>query len=94
MPLQVKGKLLRLLDGFQRHGDGWAVDAVIAYFEVTVSESYLFLFNANLKCHTETAHQSSLLPCMITRFLRHHRFAASKLEFRRLFLKQTFGRRI
>lgn len=58
VPLQVKGKLLqrpRLLEELSRHGNQWAADAVIAYFEVTTSESYLFLFNANLKCHTETA---------------------------------------
>lgn len=31
------------------------MDAVIAYFEVTASEAHLFVFNANLKCHMETA---------------------------------------
>lgn len=72
---------------------GGAVDPVIAYFEATASESHLFVFNVNLKCHTETA-LLSFLPSMITRFLRHHKFEASKLEFKRLFFKQTFGWRI
>lgn len=36
----------------------------------------------------------SFLPSVIARFLRHHKFEASKLEFKRLFFKQTFEWRI
>lgn len=57
---------------------------------VIASESHLFVFNVNHKCHTETAFLS-FLPSVIKRFLRNHKFEASKLEFKRLFLKQTFG---
>lgn len=69
------------------------MDPVIAYFEATASESHLFVFNVNHKCHMETAFLS-FLPSVIARFLRHHKFEASKLEFKRLFFKQTFGWRI
>lgn len=95
VPLLDEGELrqgLRLLEEPGRW-EGWAVDPVIAYFEATASESHPFVFNVNRKCHMETAFLS-FLPRMIARFLRRHKFEASKFEFKRLFFKQTFGWRI